>query len=351
MSSKQELPVSYRPTKLTNFEFRIFQTMKDMGLANAKILIGCSGGLDSVALVYCLFRIAGRLDIELEIASLHHGPTKNLALRTGRTVALAKVRKLSRTLELPFHTVRSKVSLHSEEDLRNFRHEALRTIAEKQDFRFIALAHHADDLLETRLIRLIRGTGPQGLIAMRKLEANGIIRPFLGESRSEILAYATSRKLEWKEDPSNSELGPLRNWVRLAWLPALEAKRPGSSRALTRSLNNLTAISFDERRDEQVITTQGSLEKIQSINKKGYLQLGISERRKMLAASLLKMVSRDFTAAHIEEIRKRVELPRNLGQKRRSFKLLGLEWQVNAEQILVRRIKSGAEHHHKLPNS
>jgi tRNA(Ile)-lysidine synthase len=341
MLLKRGLPTIREATKLKDFEYRVFRRLKALNVAGARILVGCSGGVDSVALVHCLAVVAKRLDLTIEVASLHHGPSKVLKIKTARAAAISKVKAFARNLGLKFHTRRSVMELLSEEALRDFRHEALRDIAAKNSCEIIAVAHHASDLLETRLIRLIRGTGPQGLRSMRERELSGILRPFLAEERENILTYAKACSLKWHEDPTNVDSGPLRNWIRTIWLPLLEGKRKGSTRSLARSLAALAdGVSPLLESTSATLLTQSFAQSVNLIDRKSYDQLGISERRSLLAATLLKFGTRDFGASHIEEIRKRVEAPRNTRQKRRSFRLLDLDWEVNAQQIVVRRIKS-----------
>ena len=134
----------------------------------------------------------------------------------------------------------SRKPLAGEAALRDFRHSRLDSLRREKRAQWTALAHHSEDLLETRLIRLIRGCGETGLAAMKPLDPP-LLRPFLSVMREEIKDYALSYKLSWAEDPGNQDKRFLRNWLRNQWLPDLEKKRPGGVRRLAASLSHIAA--------------------------------------------------------------------------------------------------------------
>jgi tRNA(Ile)-lysidine synthase len=318
-------------TKLHPFEFRVLRGLQAAGLeeslAKARILVACSGGMDSVALVLCMAALSKKLGFGLVVGHVHHGSTPEIVQRTARTRAMRVARQVADGLAIGFLSARSAgkgvKALGSEEALRDFRLGALKKMALGEKCTHIAFAHHADDLLETRLIRLARGTGAQGLAAMH-VSAPGVLRPFLKEARSAIEAYAKDKSLSWVEDPSNRQTEPLRNWMRQVWLPQLEAKRPGALRALARSLE----IIVDELGEERAPQADEV-----SIGREDYLELGIHERRKLIARFLLQLDTKAFAASHVEEIRKRIETTR----KNVKFQILRIHWDINAKQIRAHR--------------
>ena len=317
-------------THLAPFEFRMFRKLEPLKLEGARVLVACSGGMDSVVLTYLLHRLAPRLKFELEVACVHHGESSDPELSRFRDRAVETVRELTDRLGLQLHILRAPKEngeLVSESELREFRHKVLRELAKERQCKWIALAHHADDLLETRLIRLARGTGAQGIEAMSLAGKNGTLRPFLGEPRADLESYAKDVKLQWIEDPSNQDPAPLRNWIRLKWLPLLERKRPGSVRNLGASLERLAEAAAREKQGRVVPLLAATLDR------KGFSELGIAEQKASLASLLLSLGTRDFTSGHIDEILKRFRSQKG----RQKFTLLGLEWQCNARQIEVRR--------------
>lgn len=99
-------------------------------------------------------------------------------------------------------------------------------------------AHHADDQLETFLLQALRGAGPAGLSAMaplRRFDPGFLARPLLEATREQLTAYAHARGLEWLEDPSNTDPGLDRNYLRHCVLPALRARWPHAARTVSRS--------------------------------------------------------------------------------------------------------------------
>jgi len=189
--------ISYVPTKLRALEFRVWRRLQALKDLPSRLLVACSGGVDSIVLVECLHRIAPRLGVELHVATVHHGRSKNPVVLEARDRAFEIVRSAAVARGLRFHGHRRDVrqeELRSEKDLREYRHRILQDLAEQHHCGAIVFAHHADDLFETRLIRLLRGTGPQGLAAM-KLATNGLLRPFLEESRAVIQKYAVNAEL------------------------------------------------------------------------------------------------------------------------------------------------------------
>jgi tRNA(Ile)-lysidine synthase len=332
-------------TKLLPLEFRVFrrlEALKASGvLESAKILVACSGGLDSVALASCLSRISKRLNFQMVIGHVYHGHSKSPNVVRARIAAFRKSREIARILNVPFMAAKPSdrsLELTSEESLRMHRLKSLEWIRAKTMCTHIAFAHHRDDLFETRLIRLLRGTGPQGLSAMQELNGEKL-RPFLGESREEILRYAQNRKLTWVEDPTNADTEYLRNWLRHVWLPQLEEKRPGASRAFARSVEilveNLADNVTENLRGSHGATPETPLETEtpKTFDRKRYAGLGSVEKRQALAAFLLAQGAREFSSRHIDEIQKRLQTTR----RQFSFRLLKMDWDINAEQVSVRR--------------
>lgn len=329
--SPSEIAEKTRPsTKLRPLEFRVFRRLQDLGaregleIAQKRILVACSGGKDSVALVSVLSRLSCRFDFQLVLAHVHHGKAETKELTLARDKAQAKVEALAKQLRLPLLTARwsGQKLLRSEAELRDFRLQTLREWSMAHEAALIAFAHHADDLLETRLIRLIRGTGAQGLEAMT--EFNGkTLRPLLTLTRVDIDAYAEQASLSWVEDLSNQDIGPLRNWIRQSWLPSLEEKRAGGVKALRASLENLVQTCHRSLDASDVGMIGGVIDRQQ------YLGMEVSQQRQCLASYLRHLGAKHFEATHIEELRKRLKTPK----KSFNFVLLRFRWEINAGQI------------------
>ena len=192
----------------------------------APYLIGVSGGRDSVALLHVL-RAAGYEN--LTICHLNH----QFRGRSSAADALF-VRKLAKDLPVAVGSVSvsalaKKKKLSLEAAGREARYAFFARVARQTGSRTIFLAHHADDLVETFLINLFRGSGPAGLTSMREISSRPIdqvnlvlVRPFLHAWRCEIDQYIKKHHLSFREDASNHQDAALRNRMRRRIIPYLE---------------------------------------------------------------------------------------------------------------------------------
>ncbi|TYO95685.1 tRNA(Ile)-lysidine synthase [Geothermobacter ehrlichii] len=190
------------------------------------IVVACSGGADSTALLTLLVEAADRLGLRLQVAHLDHG----LRLESGDDARF--VAELAAGFDLPFFQRRVDVAEVAErmaENLeaagRRLRREFLREVADRTGARFIALGHHRDDQAETVLFRLLRGSGSTGLRGMAWSDPP-FIRPLLGFRRRQLRSLLRSQGISWREDASNRDLGRARNLLRHRVLPLLTELQP-----------------------------------------------------------------------------------------------------------------------------
>ena len=188
---------------------------------NSTIIIGLSGGPDSVFLLYYLHSLAKKLNLKLIAAHLDH------EWRADSAKDSKFCHELCHELDIPFiYTTISELGAQlkfkgSKEELgRNARRLFLEELAQEENAAAIALAHHADDQQETFFIRLIRGASLPGLTGMKPKEGL-YIRPLLEIKKEEILDYLKKNKIEYIEDPSNQSAAFLRNRIRNQVLPEL----------------------------------------------------------------------------------------------------------------------------------
>lgn len=303
------------------------------GLKDKKILIAFSGGLDSCVLLELLSELKVRLNLELAVAHIHHGDLVTEPQKNYRNQALEFSKK--RALESNAHFFYEKYAplsdgvnalkiSQSEASLRKIRLTLLEKIRTENKYDVVAFAHHAQDLFETRLIRLIRGTGQNGLEAMR-LHCGIRWRPLLKIWPEQMMTYATQKKIQYLTDPSNGDFAYLRNWIRGSWLLSLETKRPGSTQAFARSL-------------ELLAESQAEIEGVQSnkatLDRESFKSLSKSKQTRVLAACLRGFEKQNYSSNMILEICKRLDTPR----KQLKFDVAGFEWTANAKQIFVREI-------------
>ncbi|MFP3869461.1 MAG: tRNA lysidine(34) synthetase TilS [Syntrophobacteria bacterium] len=188
-----------------------------------RVLVGVSGGPDSVALCHLLHGLRHDLNIDLVIAHVHHGLREAEADEDARFVQdLGKhlalpvvVRHLNMRTWLNQHGGSVQTAAHT------LRYQSLYQVMAQQHTGKLALGHNADDQAEEVLLRLFRGSGQRGLTGMPACSREGIIRPLLECSRNEILAYLESHGLAFRQDASNLRPWCQRNLLRLELLPRL----------------------------------------------------------------------------------------------------------------------------------
>jgi len=212
------------------------------------LLIGLSGGTDSVALLHLLLEQGHR---NLILCHFNH------QLRgTESDTDEIFVKNLATSLQLPFElgtedvqarAMREKLSL--ETAAREARYEFFATVARKRDVKILLLAHHADDQVETCFLHFLRGTGSAGLAGMLPVSQRTIdgikltiVRPLLSILKKELVTYLIKNKISWQEDGSNESHLPTRNRLRHRLLPLLDELIGTSYRnAITRTATILAA--------------------------------------------------------------------------------------------------------------
>lgn len=208
---------------------RLLASMRKLGLTDTRLIVACSGGVDSLALVDSLARLKKQLALELIVVHFEHG------IRGAESQSDAMfVEKVARARRLAFFighgdvpSVAAARGISIETAARELRYEYLERIRSAREASFILTAHHAGDQAETILMHLLRGTGPAGLTGMRALnEATHIARPLLGVTKEELRDYCLARDLVWREDSTNEFLDCTRNRIRLGLLPTLKRYNP-----------------------------------------------------------------------------------------------------------------------------
>ncbi|MDG0816676.1 tRNA lysidine(34) synthetase TilS [Bdellovibrio svalbardensis] len=309
-----------------DLDHQVWKQIRQYSLQNKKILVALSGGVDSTALLRVLSKVHKK---ELLAACyFHHGEDSNTEYRKEAQIFCEK---LCSKLGVKFHALKSSELAKSEAQYRELRYEALQRLMMEEDFQVLATGHHRDDLLETRLLRLIRGTGAQGFQAMLAYK-DKVFRPFLEVNKKELKKYLREEKIRSLEDPTNVSLDPLRNWLREEWLKSLEKRQKGALVSLARSLETIAEeISFQGIQAWGDLLSQNESYKSQGLSRAFYLTLSPFEQRRLLAQYLFSLGKKDFSQSQLEEIQKRLDK----SQKVITFKVSGCEWLINAEQIKV----------------
>jgi len=207
--------------------------------ADIPVVVGFSGGLDSTVLLHLLANDPARRPGTLRALHIHHG------LQAAADEWAQHCQHIGQQWNVPVDVVSVQVSTHSglgvEGAARQARHQAF---AHHLPLGYwLALAHHLDDQAETFLLRALRGSGIDGLAAMRPLRPLGngqLWRPLLNTPREQLETYAQRHELHWIEDPSNRSPLFERNFLRHQIMPLLAKRWPHAAANFARSADLLT---------------------------------------------------------------------------------------------------------------
>jgi tRNA(Ile)-lysidine synthase len=323
---------------------RVLKFIQQHGLipAHSNLLVGVSGGADSVCLMHILARWQKKLGIELHVAHFNH------QLRGSESEADADyVAELADSLGVPLTLgtedvagYRARRSCCVEEAARELRYKFLARVATELEANGLAIGHTRDDQVETILMHILRGTGTSGLSGLEPrspmvyaqagmtTEADRstmcIIRPLLNITREETLNYCQEQHLQPRSDSSNLSLEFFRNRLRLELLPLLRHYNPSIEQALLR----LAKIARDDSAfiEEQALQLWNDLARREQnaiyINKTRASALPLALQRQVVRSAIDKLIgdTHDIEASHIEAIRdllgkpvgKKVSLPHGL---------------------------------------
>ena len=196
-----------------------------------RVLIGVSGGPDSIALMDFLYGIKKQFGLQLVVCHLNHmirgaEADKDESFVKNRCLAL-DIECYSKRVDIQKLSNQRKTSI--EETGRDERYKFFYDIKGKRGIDKIALGHHKDDNVETIFMRFLRGTGIKGLRGIAAKREDGVVRPFLCVTKSEILEYCKSRNLTSKIDQTNLHTEYHRNKLRLEVIPYMEKLNPNFS--------------------------------------------------------------------------------------------------------------------------
>lgn len=275
---------------MEKLEYKVKNAIEKYGLIGRgqRVLVGISGGADSVALLHVLLKTAPELGFELCAAHLNHGIRGEEARRDQRFVeelcGRLGVPLVSEWLDIPGIAKAEGKTL--EQAAREKRYEFLRNAARELGADKIAVAHHMDDQAESIMLHLIRGSGLKGLTGMEPVSGD-IIRPLLMARRREIEEYAADNGLCYCTDSTNLQRDASRNRLRLDVIPYIQDNlNPGFVESLC-SMGELL------RQDEEYLDGLARSALRDARTKEGY-------DRAMLAALPLPVKSRAIRIAVFE---------------------------------------------------
>jgi len=253
---------------------------------NDRVLVGVSGGPDSIALLHILWRLQEEYSLKIHVAHLNHMFRGSEAREDAEFV-----RKFCQRLQLPctieeenVPAFLAKSRMSAEEGARFLRYRFFARVAASIQASKIALGHQADDQAETILLNFLRGTGLKGLAGMRP-KRDKYIRPLLGVTRAEIEEYLKVNNLPSRTDASNLEPVYTRNEIRLRLMPLLKTSYNPN---LVNNLNQLAEILREEDDYLEEITNDNFQEYVKvganelAISREILLKLPLALRRRLL---------------------------------------------------------------------
>ncbi len=284
---------------------KVKKTIKRYNLIDKgdKLIIGVSGGPDSVALLYLLNSLKKELKINLHVGHLDH------MLRKDSRKDREFVERLARKLKLPVTVAKINIKELAkagslEEIARNARLGFLFKVARDIKADKIALGHNLDDQAETVLMRIIRGTGLYGLsgiLPKREIAGFRIIRPLIEVRRKEIAAYLKRRKIKPRLDLSNLEDIYFRNKIRNRLLPLLEKEYNKNIKEVLSNMAQSLGYDYDYLMRVAQRAIKGAKHKL---NLKKLTSLHPAMQRLILRMGIAKVQgdTRRITFAHIKEL-------------------------------------------------
>ena len=204
-----------------------------------RILVAVSGGPDSVALLSLLHSLAPVWNLSLTVVHVNYG-LRGAESDGDASFVAALCRRftlpcLIRSLEIP----PAEAGRSLQACARDLRYQLFRELVDELGMDRVALGHTADDQAETVLLRMLRGAGLRGLTGMPHIREGLFVRPLLGVTRREILAYLETMELSYRTDSSNAKPIYLRNRVRHELLPVMQSLAPSTIKLLARQANIL----------------------------------------------------------------------------------------------------------------
>ncbi|MDP8266727.1 MAG: tRNA lysidine(34) synthetase TilS [Candidatus Aceula meridiana] len=276
-----------------------------------KIIVGVSGGPDSIALLHVLSKLRHRLGLKIYVAHFNHG------IRSEAAKDQNFVKTFSKQLNLSFYSKKEKIQKKNkslEERAREARFAFLCALAKKTNADAIALGHTQNDLAETVLMRIIRGSGLLGLrsiLPKRIINKNAIIRPLLCVSRTEVNKYLKKHKLKYCVDKTNSQQDFLRNKIRLTLIPILEKNYNPNIKEILISLSQTSSLDYEYlelqgRKAFKKLSKNSVKLKSVHLNQKNFKNLHPALQRIVVRLSIENVQGsmRRLTLKHILEIEK-----------------------------------------------
>ena len=259
----------------------------ELDLEPGRYVVAVSGGVDSVVLLHILLR---HPEIKSVVAHYDHG------IREDALEDRQLVQQLARRHGVPFVYDNGRLGPDvSEATARQARYDFLHRVRVASGAKAVITAHHQDDLLETAIMNLLRGTNRRGLSSLKNTDV--IKRPFLGVSKNKLLGYAKREGLSWREDSTNSDERYLRNYIRKNIMPrfAIENRE--------RMLQILEhAADLNQSIEDQAINYLHIQPAVDILDRYSFIMLPHAVAREILAEWLLRNTNVELTKKLLERL-------------------------------------------------
>ena len=315
------------------FRFKKYIADNDLIRAGDKVVVACSGGPDSIALLYLLNKAAKNLNLEIFVAHFNH----RLRGRESDKDELF-VSNVADKLGIDFIAGSANKTIRSEEEARVERYKFLENVMVGKDAKLLAIAHNLEDQAETMMLNIIRGTGIRGLYSLRSKRGH-IIRPLLFAKKIELLSFLEEESIPFRTDKSNLDLVYTRNIIRHKILPEIEKINP----SYTESFARLAAISSEA--DRFIVSySKEILEKI-AHNENGVIKISkkeINSLSPILAKEIIRLlaesagITKDLTENQVAQVAEMIR--KNIGGKQKIIQGR-LKIELKADKIVISNLK------------
>ncbi|MHB1420913.1 MAG: tRNA lysidine(34) synthetase TilS [Bacillota bacterium] len=273
-----------------------------------RVVVGVSGGADSMALLHCLVALGHEYNVGLHVAHLNHMFRPEAVEEARFVTEIAEAWGVSITAcnyDVPQYIKEKRLS--PQEAAREIRYAFFQKVAEKMGASKIAVGQHADDQAETVLMHLIRGGGAEGLMAIEPLRGK-VIRPLLGITRNEIEGYCRINGIPFCQDPSNKKPVYLRNRIRMELIPLLKDKY---NPQIVGALGRTACILRDDHHYLEKITTRVYEELVGGVNGEEqhfpldkFLDLEPSLQRRLVRRCFERLAGKgkNLSYQHVDEV-------------------------------------------------
>ncbi len=259
----------------------------DITVKPGRYVLAVSGGVDSMVLLNLLQQQPG---VKLTIAHFDHGIRVDSAEDRRLVQAAAKFYGLP----VVYHEGQLGDGT-SEATARQARYDFLATVRQAAKATAIITAHHQDDVLETAILNVLRGTGRRGLSALQN--RSDMVRPMLAISKADILDYAKQRDLVWREDSTNEDESYLRNYVRKRMVPRLDAAARATFLSIIDQNQRINAAL-----DTELINQLHFQQKARTLDKRWFAGLPHAVAREVMAMWLREHGLRSFDRRTLERL-------------------------------------------------